>query len=178
MTPQGVILQHLTNENIWIWSSSCKLKTKVHQFENFVVMGGTVICHYDNLWCHDELKTKGRQFENFAATGGTVSCRYENWTWYNNLSIFKLRHQNSYGRLYIYCYQTTKNVTINGLASKINTPSWLLTGCILAWLSLVDFNFLKLLLLFLCNGFINLFRGCCYDLKCLILQSTSVFYTK
>ena len=28
------------------------LKTKDHQFDNFVITGGTVSCHYDNLQCH------------------------------------------------------------------------------------------------------------------------------
>ena len=28
------------------------LRTKDRQFDNFVVTGGTVSCHYDNLRCH------------------------------------------------------------------------------------------------------------------------------
>ena len=32
--------------------SSQTLRTKGRQFDNFVVTGGTVSCHNENLWCH------------------------------------------------------------------------------------------------------------------------------
>ena len=35
------------------WVKSISLETKDCQFDNFVVIGGTVSCHYDNLRCHE-----------------------------------------------------------------------------------------------------------------------------
>ena len=54
---QGCMHAHVS----WMYSISVihsstqlshSLKRKYGQFDNFVVNGGTVSCHYDNLWCH------------------------------------------------------------------------------------------------------------------------------
>ena len=34
------------------------LKMKDRQFDNFVVTGGTVSCHYDNLRCHQSRQSR------------------------------------------------------------------------------------------------------------------------
>ena len=45
------------------------LKTKSSQFDNFVVTGGTVSCHYDNLRCH-QWKQSRQIDDRFGASCG------------------------------------------------------------------------------------------------------------
>ena len=44
------LLQHILPDANYAWVHP--LKAKYRQFDNFVVIGGTVSCHYDNWWCH------------------------------------------------------------------------------------------------------------------------------
>ena len=44
------LLQHILPDANYAWVH--QLKAKYRQFDNFVVIGGTVSCHYDNWWCH------------------------------------------------------------------------------------------------------------------------------
>ena len=54
VTSHYLIKNLFTNDVLWhsLEGTITTLKTKDRQFDNFVVIDGTVSCHYDNLRCH------------------------------------------------------------------------------------------------------------------------------
>ena len=111
-------------------------KTAICHDANFVVTGGTVGCHNDNLrcrqwrqsWHHDNsrfplvisLKTKHRQFDNFVAIGGTVSCHNDNLRcrqWWQSW-----HHENSHFPVVIMIYSPAPPQS--GCARLLYQPSY------------------------------------------------------
>ena len=76
-----------------------ELKTESSDDANFVVTGGTGVCHYDNLRCHQWTQLASSfYFVNFVFTGGwyTDKLRHHQWrqSWHRDNSWVSVCMQN------------------------------------------------------------------------------------
>ena len=84
------------------------LKIKYHQFANFVITGGTISCHNDNLWCHQWWQS--RQTDNLLFS--------EKSDWCSAYTI-ALLHTISH---HFYHVITESNHVLLGVHPEVKTP--------------------------------------------------------